>query len=77
MSKLRLINAKQMEKLLLRLGFEKVRQKGSHAFYRHPDGRVTTIPHHKARVLARPLIREILREIEITIDDYNDQLKKL
>jgi len=77
LSKLKLINAKTMEKLLLRLGFEKVRQKGSHAFYRHPDGRVTTVPHHKAKVLARPLIREILHEIEITIDDYNNHLKRL
>jgi len=76
-SKLRLINAKTMEKLLLGLGFEKIRQKGSHAFYRHADGRTTTIPHHKARMLARPLIREILREIEITIDDYNNQVKEL
>lgn len=77
MSRLKLINAKTMEKLLLRLGFEKVRQKGSYAFYRHPDGKVTTVPHHKAKVLTRPLMREILREIEVTIDDYNNQLKSL
>ena len=77
MSKLKLIKARTMEKLLLRLGFEKVRQKGSHAFYRHPDGRTTTVPHHKTRMLARPLIREILREIEITDDDYNRNLQRL
>ena len=77
MSKLKLVNAQTMEKLLLRSGFAKVRQKGSHAFYKHPDGRVTTVPHHKAKVLARPLIREILREIEISIEDYNSLLKKL
>lgn len=77
MSKLKLVDAGKMEKVLLRLGFEKVRQKGSHAFYRHPDGRTTTVPHHKTRVLARPLIREILREIEITVDDYNRYLEKL
>ena len=76
MSKLKLVDARRMEKLLFRLGFEKVRQKGSHAFYRHPDGRVTTVPHHKGRMLARPLIREILREIEITVDDYNSYLEK-
>jgi predicted RNA binding protein YcfA (HicA-like mRNA interferase family) len=76
-SKLKLVDAGKMEKVLLRLGFEKVRQKGSHAFYRHPDGRTTTVPHHKTRVLARPLIREILREIEITVDDYNRYLEKL
>lgn len=76
MSKLKLIDANQMEKLLLRSGFEKVRQKGSHAFYRHPDGRTTTLPHHKGRVLARPLIREILREIEITVEEYTNLLEK-
>ena len=77
MSKLRLIDARQMERLLFRLGFEKVRQKGSHAFYRHPDGRTTTLPHHKGRILARPLVREILREIEITVDDYARYLDEL
>jgi predicted RNA binding protein YcfA (HicA-like mRNA interferase family) len=76
-SRLKLVNAKTMEKLLLGLGFEKVRQKGSHVFYRHADGRTTTLPHHKARMLVRPLIREILREIEITIDDYSNHIKKL
>ena len=34
------------------------------------------LPYHKTRMLARPLIREILREIEITIDDYNNHIKK-
>ncbi len=77
MSKLKLIDAQTMEKLLFLLGFERVRQKGSHVFYRHPDGRTTTVPHHKGRVLARPLIREILREIEITLDEYLESLKKL
>ncbi len=77
MTKLQLIDAKKMEKLLLHLGFARTRQKGSHVFYRHPDGRTTTIPHHKGVVLARPLIREILREIELTVEDYNKYLKKL
>jgi predicted RNA binding protein YcfA (HicA-like mRNA interferase family) len=63
--------------LLFLLGFKRVRQKGSHAFYRQKDGRTTTIPHHKGRVLARPLIKEILREIEVTIDNYNELLRKL
>ncbi|HDH01192.1 MAG TPA: type II toxin-antitoxin system HicA family toxin [Nitrospirae bacterium] len=77
MSKLRLVNAKTAEKLLQSLGFVKVRQKGSHAFYRHPDGRTTTLPHHKGRMLARPLLREILREIELTVNEYNRQIDNL
>jgi predicted RNA binding protein YcfA (HicA-like mRNA interferase family) len=76
-SRLPLVDAKTMEQLLLRLGFEKVRQKGSHVFYRHNDGRTTTIPHHPGRNLARPLIREILREIELSPEQFNEELKKL
>ena len=77
MSKLPIVDAKTMEKLLLKLGFEMVRQKGSHVFYRHPDGRTTTLPHHPGRDLARPLIREILREIELTPEQFREELKKL
>ena len=65
-----------MQKFLLRIGFKKVRQKGSHVFYRHPDSRITTLPFHKGRVLARPLIREILCEIEVSVAEYNKYLKK-
>jgi predicted RNA binding protein YcfA (HicA-like mRNA interferase family) len=77
LSKLRLVDAKTAEKLLFFLGFIKVRQKGSHAFYKHSDGRTTTLPHHKGRMLVRPLMREILREIELTVDEYNSYLEKL
>jgi predicted RNA binding protein YcfA (HicA-like mRNA interferase family) len=65
-----------MEKVLISLGFERVRQKGSHVFYRHPDGRTTTVPNHPGRDLARPLTREILREIEITPEQFQKELEK-
>ena len=72
MSRLILITANEMEKLLLKLGFVKVRQRGSHVFYRHPDGRITTVPFHVGKDLPRPLIRDIIREINISIDEYNN-----
>ena len=59
-----------MERVLRRLGFQAVRQRGSHVFYRHPDGRTTTVPHHRGRDLARPLIRQILREVDLDPEDY-------
>jgi predicted RNA binding protein YcfA (HicA-like mRNA interferase family) len=63
-----------MTRILVELGFAAVRQKGSHVFYRHPDGRTTTVPHHKGRDLARPLLREILREIDISPDEFQKLL---
>jgi predicted RNA binding protein YcfA (HicA-like mRNA interferase family) len=74
MTKLKLVSAQRLERLLLTVGFERIRQKGSHVFYRHPDGRATTIPHHSGTDLPRPLLRTILREIQMSVDKYNDLL---
>jgi predicted RNA binding protein YcfA (HicA-like mRNA interferase family) len=63
-----------MDSLLLRLGFERLRQKGSHVFYRHPDGRTTTLPNHPGRDLARPLLREVLGEIELNPERFRKLL---
>lgn len=77
MTKLPIVEARTMEKVLVHLGFAKVRQKGSHALYRHPDGRTTTVPHHPGRDLARPLIRAILRDTELSPEQYVELLKKI
>lgn len=77
MSKLPIVSYRKMHELLTSLGFEIVRQKGSHVRYRHPDGRVCTVPNHGAQALVRPLIRAILRDIEVTPDDYIEMLNRL
>jgi predicted RNA binding protein YcfA (HicA-like mRNA interferase family) len=66
-----------LKKVLLYLGFEIKRQKGSHVFYRHPDGRYTTLPHHKGRNIGRSLTRAILRQIEITPEEFIELLDKI
>ncbi|MCC6299791.1 MAG: type II toxin-antitoxin system HicA family toxin [Anaerolineales bacterium] len=77
MSKLPIADFKTMDKLLRQLGFIAVRQKGSHVFYRHADGRTTTLPNHGGRDISRPLIQEILREISVTPDEYINLLNDL
>jgi len=74
MSRLKLLTAKKMENIISQLGFVKTRQKGSHAFYEHPNGRTTVIPFHIDQDLPRPIIRTILREIDLTVDEYNKLL---
>jgi len=75
-SRLPVVSFRQTERVLFRLGFVAVRQRGSHVFYRHPDGRTTTVPNHPGRDLARPLIREILREIEVTPERFQEELQR-
>jgi len=55
--------------LLVRLGFEEVRQRGSHKQFRHPDGRGTTVPCHSGRDLSPILLRQIASDIGLTLDE--------
>jgi predicted RNA binding protein YcfA (HicA-like mRNA interferase family) len=75
MSKLPIVDARTFERILLKWGFHVVRQKGSHVFYRHADGRYTTLPHHKGQDISRPLIRKILNEIQVTPEAFIESLQ--
>lgn len=50
------------------LGFAEVRQRGSHKQFRHPDGRATTVPFHAGRDISPILLRQIAKDIGLTID---------
>jgi len=56
---------KNLEEKLLELGFKPLRQKGSHVFYHHPDGRSTAIPFHGSCDIGPVLLNKILKEIKI------------
>ena len=75
MSRLVLINARNFEKLLFELGFEKSRQKGSHVVYHHEDGRTVSVPFHSNKDISRQLLRSLLKKINISIDEYNDLVR--
>lgn len=53
-----------------RLGFIFVRQKGSHAIYRHPDGRRITIPIHGSKELGPALFKQVIDDMNITKDEF-------
>ena len=75
MSRLPIVTFKKLDRILRALGFSRVRQRGSHVFYRHEDGRTTTVPNHPGRDIARPLLREILREIDVSAEQFADLLR--
>ena len=55
--------------ILEALGFLEVRQRGSHKQFRHPDGRSTTVPFHAGRDLSPILLRQITKDIGLTLDE--------
>jgi len=75
MTRIPIVGAKTFEKVLRKLEFEFVRQKGSHAIFIHADGRVATVPRHSKKDLSRHLTHEILRQIGISPDEFVELLK--
>ena len=57
-------------RVLKHLGFVEVRQRGSHKQFRHADGRVTTVPFHKGRDISPLIVRQVAKDIGLTIDEF-------
>lgn len=54
--------------ILLKLGFSEVRQRGSHKQFRNGTGRCTTVPFHQGRDISPILLRQIAKDIGLTVD---------
>ena len=55
---------------LKRAGFEVVRIKGSHHFLKHPDGRCTVVPVHAGEIIGVGLMKTILDDAELTVEQF-------
>ncbi len=70
MGKYPVLKPGEVVRILEKLGFVEVRQKGSHKQYRHPDGRCTTVPFHQGRDISPILLRQIARDIGLSVEEF-------
>ena len=77
MTKLVTISGREMCKILEELGFEKIHGKGSHVRFKHHDGRRTVVPIHGNENLGKGLLREILRQINLNKEEYEELRRKI
>ncbi len=73
MPKLPVISARKLVKAFQNMGFEKMRQTGSHIVMKHEDGRITVIPNHK-EVKKGTLRNGILKPLNITVQELIDNI---
>jgi len=65
------ISANEFIKVLQKAGFVVTRQKGSHVFLRHQDGRTTVVPNHPGNNLDRGLMIKILKkDVNISREEF-------
>jgi len=68
MSGVPVLKPREVIAILTALGFVEVRQRGSHKQFRHADGRATTVPFHVGRDISPILLRQIAKDIGLTVD---------
>jgi predicted RNA binding protein YcfA (HicA-like mRNA interferase family) len=66
--KLPVLSGREIIKALKQIGFVPVRQKGSHVFLRHPDGRRTTVPLHDE--VNKSTLMDILSQAKLKKNDF-------
>lgn len=74
MTRLPRITGQQVIAALRKAGFQVIRIKGSHHFLAHSDGRHTAVPVHQGETIGPGLLSQILRDVEITRDEFTDLL---
>jgi predicted RNA binding protein YcfA (HicA-like mRNA interferase family) len=74
MTRLPRAKGREIVRVLENVGFVVNRTRGSHVFLKHPDGRATAIPVHSGETLGPGLLRAILRDVELSVDELIDLL---
>ena len=70
MTRLPSLNGEQIVKALGKAGFQVLRQKGSHIYLKHPDGRATVVPVHKGESVGRGLLRKIIQDADLVREEF-------
>jgi predicted RNA binding protein YcfA (HicA-like mRNA interferase family) len=70
MGNLPVLKPREIVLLLETLGFIEIRQRGSHKQFRHADGRCTTVPFHAGRDISPILLRQIAKDIGLSVDEF-------
>jgi predicted RNA binding protein YcfA (HicA-like mRNA interferase family) len=69
------VTAKDVVRVVLRLGFVLDRQSGSHAIYfRDSDKRRDVVPVHSQKILKPKTLSGILRDMGLTPDEFREML---
>ncbi len=72
--KLPRVTASEIIKVLEKTGFILTRQSGSHKIYKNDAGRRTTVPFHSAKILHPKVLKSILNEADLSIEDLKKYL---
>ncbi|HOZ35654.1 MAG TPA: type II toxin-antitoxin system HicA family toxin [archaeon] len=75
MSELPIVSSLKLTKVIIKLGFKEIRQKGSHKIFSHSDGRLVVIPMHSNKPVPEGLLNKIIKQdLRLSKDEFLDLL---
>ncbi len=76
MTRLPVVPYRRLKRVAEAAGFVWLRCDGSHNVFRNEQGQTVVIPDHGSSVIVRPLLRKILRDLDLTPEEYQDLLNR-
>lgn len=76
MTKLPVVPYSRLKEVAEAARFSWVRRQGSHNVFQRSDGKIAVLPVRGSEVIVRGLLRKILRDLEITPDEYQSLLRR-
>lgn len=74
-SKIPALSAREIIRALRRAGFREERQKGSHLIFKHEiTGVRTVVPVHSGKTIKKPLLRAIIEDAKLSVDEFLELL---
>ncbi len=73
--KLPRVSADDAIRALERAGFFLARQSGSHKIFKNEEGTRITIPYHSKKILHPKILKSILKDADLTADEFRDLMK--
>jgi predicted RNA binding protein YcfA (HicA-like mRNA interferase family) len=71
------VTADQVAHVLEKMGFQVVRQSGSHRIYRNAVGSRVTLPFHAGKILHPKVLKSILLDADLKVDEFLKLLREL
>lgn len=75
MAKIPIVKTRALVRTLERLGFYRHHQVGSHAHFKHADGRRTTVYIHEGRDIGKKALAGIITDIGMSVEEFIKALK--
>ncbi|MFZ3383771.1 MAG: type II toxin-antitoxin system HicA family toxin [Candidatus Methanoperedens sp.] len=74
--KLPRVTANEIIKIVEKLGFRFSRQSGSHKIYKNDEGKRVTIAYHSGKILHPKVVKSILVDAGLSVDEFMKMMKK-